>query len=238
MKPLKLYINSINRYKRSKGFGIHSPFAFHFVTRVLRERLPFYAYPEIGLRRNMALNLAEKIARHPKVISLKNAKMLFRITNYFNPAEILQIGTSYGVSTTAILDVSSTSRLYIYPGQASHPSVYEKVTHRYGNRIVQCGTLSNAIDSYNKAAEGSAPFILINSIDDENDFKIVAHALRDMLNRDGVAILRNLTKSDKIAALLKETDEELTHGMTFSNGNLAIIVGQKHLPRQTFSLWY
>ena len=87
---LKRYYTAFNRYKRSKGFGIHSPFAFSFVLQVLRERCPYYAYDDISSRRKLALSLAADVARHPRIISLKNAKMLFRIVCYFNPRVMLQ----------------------------------------------------------------------------------------------------------------------------------------------------
>lgn len=33
---------------RSRGFGVHSPFAFNFITGVLRDRNAYYAYTAIG----------------------------------------------------------------------------------------------------------------------------------------------------------------------------------------------
>ena len=102
---LKLYCNALGRLRHSKGFGIHSPFAFSFVLRVLREKCAYYAYSDIEERRRLAIRLvAEEEGEHPRIISQKNAKMLFRIACYFNPSNMVQIGTSYGVSTTAVLE--------------------------------------------------------------------------------------------------------------------------------------
>ncbi|MCM1255920.1 MAG: hypothetical protein NC221_07365 [Duncaniella sp.] len=64
----------IKRWWRSKGFGIHSPFAFYFILRVLREKLPYYAYSEI-LRLN------------PTKVSHRNLLTLFRIICHFSPAQ-------------------------------------------------------------------------------------------------------------------------------------------------------
>ncbi len=36
------------RYRHSKGFGVHSPFAFRFITEVLGERCPYYDYSLLG----------------------------------------------------------------------------------------------------------------------------------------------------------------------------------------------
>lgn len=50
VRKLYRYFPGFKRVKRSwrsRGFGIHSPFAFRFVTCVLRERGEYYAYREM-----------------------------------------------------------------------------------------------------------------------------------------------------------------------------------------------
>ena len=37
----------INRQRHNRGFGIQSPSTFFFITQVLREKLPYYAYDEL-----------------------------------------------------------------------------------------------------------------------------------------------------------------------------------------------
>lgn len=77
------------RWRRGKGFGIHSPFAYYFVTRVLRERLPYYAYPEI-----------ERIASRDG-IPADELKLLFRVCCHFSPSTVtLPAGTPAGVART------------------------------------------------------------------------------------------------------------------------------------------
>ncbi len=73
MTPLR----RLKRWWRSKGFGIHSPFAFYFVTRVLRERLPYYAYADI-----------DRMCAHSAVRS-RELKLLFRVACYFNPSDVM-----------------------------------------------------------------------------------------------------------------------------------------------------
>lgn len=40
-------LNPVKKAWRSRGFGIHSPFAFRFITAVLRGRGAYYAYPAL-----------------------------------------------------------------------------------------------------------------------------------------------------------------------------------------------
>lgn len=54
--------NWLKRQRSSRGFGIHSPFAYDFVVNVLRERCLYYAYsdirkPEHQLIYRMAMSL-------------------------------------------------------------------------------------------------------------------------------------------------------------------------------------
>ena len=249
-KRLKLYITAVNRYKRSKGFGIHSPFAFAFVLRVLREQLAYYAYSDIGERRRLAGSLARNVeGKRPKLISMKSAKMLFRIACYFQPEVMLQIGTSYGVSTTALLDVSSASRMVIYKGNEAHEAVYDAVTRRYSGRITSCASLEAAIARYNsesgaiadqevRTGMSAAPFVLVNAIDNNTDLNVCADALIGFINAGGTVVFRNLMRSSLMARLFACVDGGISHGMTFTNSRVAVIVGLRHLPRQRFSLWF
>lgn len=75
----------LKRAWRSRGFGIHSPFAFRFVTRVLREDGEYYAYRE--LRR-----IAHSGAR------FADLSLLFRIICCFSPSEV---GVFGGLSVQA-----------------------------------------------------------------------------------------------------------------------------------------
>ena len=238
---LKLYCNALGRLRHSKGFGIHSPFAFSFVLRVLREKCAYYAYSDIEERRRLAIRLvAEEEGEHPRIISQKNAKMLFRIACYFNPSNMVQIGTSYGVSTTAVLDVSSTSKLVIYKGASSHDKIYDAVTEGHARQIIAAGSIDDAFRIYAKLNSDNSgrPFLIVNSLDDEAAMADCVRHGREVLEREGVIVARNLLVSDLVVGFVREVTSELDYGMTFTNGRIVVIVGYKHLPRQRFNLWF
>lgn len=237
MARIKRYYTALRRYNRSKGFGIHSPFAFSFVLRVLRERLPYYAYDDIDYRRHRAMELAAKVARHPRIISFKNAKMLFRITNYFNPMVIMQIGTSYGVSTTAMLDVDSRANLVLYPAGNPHAEIYDNIVREHASRIIHCERIADAVERYYQLRADQRPFVLVNSMT-EADIPAVDALLTDTIEREGVVILRNLSQLQLMRDLWERLNAYMGYGMSFTNGKLAVVVAYRHLPRQNFSLWF
>lgn len=110
------YFTALN----GRGHGIHSPFVYDFVRKVLIDKRNFYAYNQVeALRRKLLQDKTmlevedfgagsavsktnqrsvASIARHAAK-SRKWAQLLFRIVNYYQPKNILELGTSLGVST-------------------------------------------------------------------------------------------------------------------------------------------
>lgn len=103
------------RYRR--GFGVHSPFVFNLITKVIEEKCPYYSFYDIELVRKQLLfreqritypdrqqkgvlkqrTLGEIVAREG--IRPKHGALLFRLTNYFKAKSILQLGPVTGLST-------------------------------------------------------------------------------------------------------------------------------------------
>ena len=118
---LKSYINFI--WNSKNEHGVHSPFVFDLVTKCFYDKTKFPEYTVLKQYRNSLLvnkntidvtdfgagsrvfksNTREisKIAKNAG-ISPKNAELLFRIVNYFQPESILEIGTSLGLATSAL----------------------------------------------------------------------------------------------------------------------------------------
>lgn len=255
MGRLRRYRTAFGRYKRGKGFGIHSPFAFGFVLKVLRERNPYYAYSNLESLRKLVISHTRHHFRHPRIISLKNAKIIFRVANYFNPLNVLQVGTSYGVSTVSVLSVSGKSHIYLCePNLADYP-VTANVLAEYSTRIshftdVEAGIAAYeaamAISRKNSGVAGQdenvdwrkAPFVLVNNIADEREYAEVSAFLSSLLKAEAVVVMRNLARSERVRLLWSKFCAEATFGMSFSNDKLAVFVVNRKLPRQDFSIWF
>mgnify|MGYP003291630726 FL=1 len=74
----------INRKRHNGGYGVQSPSSFFFVTQVLKERLPYYAYPTLD--KVVGGNKARK----------RHFRELFRITNYLQPGNCISAGSATG----------------------------------------------------------------------------------------------------------------------------------------------
>lgn len=86
MKKSSSYIRPFRwllRFRYRRGYGIHSPFAFNFVTGVVYEKGMFYAYPELKTLYNEV---------QPQGIRFKDGKLLFRLANFAQPKTICVVG--------------------------------------------------------------------------------------------------------------------------------------------------
>jgi predicted O-methyltransferase YrrM len=103
--------------------GVHSPFVFNLVTKCFYDKKTYTEYKTLRSYRNSLLhnknciNVTDfgagsrvfksnnrqvaQIAKNAG-ISRKRSELLFRVTNYFQPARILEIGTSLGLATSAL----------------------------------------------------------------------------------------------------------------------------------------
>src|SRR3954471_19072 len=104
-----------------KGHGVHSPFVFSFITQVLNDKRFFYCYETVEIVREQLkkddslltledFGAGSRIHSHTqrKVSAIatsslkpkKFSRLLFRMVNYFQPATILELGTSLGMTTS------------------------------------------------------------------------------------------------------------------------------------------
>lgn len=121
LQQIKSYLNFL--YHSKNEHGVHSPFVFNLVTKCFYDRQNYPEYSILKSYRNTLLqnkNTIEvtdfgagsrvfksntrQIAKIVKTagITPKRAELLFRITKYFQPESILEIGTSLGLATSAL----------------------------------------------------------------------------------------------------------------------------------------
>lgn len=161
------------------GHGVHSPFIYNFVNNILKNEGEHYCFKEIEAIRTSLLNnnssieitdlgagskiyktnkrIVSKIAE-TSVITAKEAKLLFKIINYFQPKNIIELGTSLGISTLYLANINSKSNIYTIEG--------DKAIYNIANSHFLLLEQNN-ITSYNANFDNKLPEILegLNTVD-------------------------------------------------------------------------
>ncbi len=120
-----------------RGHGVHSPFVYQFVKDVIDHQEQFYCFEDIESLRAKLLLTDQEIAvtdlgagsrtnnsNKRKIGSIaksalkpkKQAQLLFRIANYFQPKKSIELGTSFGLSSLYLSQWSQKSQLMTIEG--------------------------------------------------------------------------------------------------------------------------
>ncbi len=131
------YLQYRLRASNGRGHGMHSPFVFDFITRVLNDRSHYPAYNEIEalrhrLKQDRQVILVEdfgagsvyrseqqrsigSIARNAAKPA-KYGQLLHRMVKYYQPSTILELGTSLGITSAYLAMAAPGSRVVTMEG--------------------------------------------------------------------------------------------------------------------------
>lgn len=98
----------LKRFWHRKGYGVHSPFAFNFLTSVVYERGAYYAYRELERRHPVA-------AFHGHRHAVKCRQFLFRLANYVHP-DIIRVIGHVGVAEVDYMSAGCRSAVLLRNG--------------------------------------------------------------------------------------------------------------------------
>lgn len=133
IKYLHYYIAASN----GKGHGIHSPFVYEFIEKVLNDKKQYACNAAIENRRkelladNTVIEVEDFgagssiIKTNKRVVSKiaasslkpkKYAQLLFRMVQHYRPETIVELGTSLGITTSYLESGNTAAKLYTCEG--------------------------------------------------------------------------------------------------------------------------
>ncbi len=140
-------------WRSTNEHGIHSPFVFDLVTKCFYAKTADPEYDELKSYRNALLQNKNSIevtdfGAGSKIfksnfrqisqiattagISEKRAELLYRITRYFQPETILEIGTSLGLATSAICLGNKNANVFSLEGCAQTANIAKESLPKFG----------------------------------------------------------------------------------------------------------
>lgn len=139
-KYLHYYLSASN----GKGHGIHSPFVFDFVKNVLNDKHNYPVYQSIEHFRKKLLTDSTVIEvedfgagssiikTNKRVVSAiatsslkpkKYAQLLYRMVKYYKPKIIVELGTSFGITTAYLASANKASKVFTCEGSKAIASI-------------------------------------------------------------------------------------------------------------------
>jgi len=131
------YLQHWRKASPRKGHRVHSPFVYDLIENIFNNNETYYPFIKIEKKRKRLLQSKKSIevkdygagslklknnkrkirdiARY-SLSSPKEAQMLFRIVNRFQPKTLVEIGTSLGITSSYLAAVNKKSKLYTLEG--------------------------------------------------------------------------------------------------------------------------
>lgn len=153
-KYLQYYLTASN----GKGHGIHSPFVFDLIKNVLRDKKIYDCYAVIETGRQKLLKQSAKIEvedfgagsatikTNKRVVadmagsslkSKKYAQLLYRIVKYYRPKTIVELGTSFGITTAYLAAGNPGGKVHTMEGSPAIAEIARKTFDRVGLKNIE-----------------------------------------------------------------------------------------------------
>ena len=204
----------INRKRHNRGYGVQSPSAFFFVTQVLRERLPYYAYPTLD--RAVGGNRAKR----------KHFRELFRITNHLQPTSCISVGSA-GAACAMAASRPSVPHYAIAPS-AMNAEAKELLTAG-GCHIIESVEQLPAIIGHT----GGIGMLYINATDEAYG---LIKAVLPYTNKNSIIVVEGINRDTKSRTWWQEVTSDPRTIVTYDAQSYGILFFDNEKCKQNYTL--
>ena len=252
----------INHFFSSKhgGHGVHSPFVYSFIKNVLEADGDFYDFKKIENTRNNLLqnnntitindlgagsrknkSNTRKINEIAKT-SLKpanQARLLFRTANYFSPENIIELGTSLGISTLYLSSAVKNANIYTIEGDKKISNLAQKVFNTFKAKNIKLinGNFDKELPKLLK--QGISPdFVYIDGNHTYDATIKYFNMLLPYVNSKSVIIFDDIYWSKSMYNAWKQITGNEKVNISIDLFWFGIIFFEKNTPKQHFKLFF
>jgi predicted O-methyltransferase YrrM len=242
--------------KSSNQHGIHSPFVYDLITKCFYDKTPFSAYHNLKALRNKLIYNQDLVkikhysetskvfqSNHQKISTIvkgegssyKKQKQLYRITNYFKPKNVLELGTSVGLGSAAMAIASNNSIIKTVEVNKNISDIAKKVFKSYQLKNIQIDT-SSFKDFFKKSNYENLDLVYLDGTCDKESTIENFNSLLKHSHNESVFIINNIYWSKEMTEawnIIKNQKEITVSIDTFYWGFLFF---RKEQPKQHFTI--
>lgn len=203
--PFQLGLKYLNYYftaSNGKGHGIHSPFVFDLVIKVLNDKNQYEEYERIeSVRKELLENetvltiedfgagSATGLTKQRSIQQIagsslkkpKYAKLLYRLVKYFQPQQVLELGTSLGITTAYLAAAKKDAQVLTMEGSTAITSVAEKNFQQL--QLNNINIVTGNFDDTLKPALSQLPAVNFAFIDGNHRKEPTLHYFQQLLEK-------------------------------------------------------
>lgn len=244
------------------GEGIHSPYLFQLVRFVLRDENSYYCFVDIERRRELLLacedtldvvdygSAGSKEGTHVQrricdiakthLESARVGQVLFRILNFMGeeqkrPLEILELGTSLGVTTAYLASADSRNRVVTMEGSEAVLKVAQGIwrTLRLENIAWQVGNIDDTLYKY---ARERVDFAYVDANHTYEATMRYTDYLLDRMAEKGIIAIDDIHYSEEMERAWKELKQDPRVTTTMDVYHMGLIFVDPHYLKRHYKI--
>ncbi|MCI7357333.1 MAG: SAM-dependent methyltransferase [Parabacteroides sp.] len=222
--------------RHRKGFGVHSPFAFSFITKVIDERCGYYCYQDIELIRRQLEHKGNKLAR--KDIKRSHGELLFRTVNFFKPKKLLQIGSPAGIASLYLTAYASDVKAIVLEKDTASAETTNWSLQKYHSKVQLCPgdyeqTLPAALQDL-----GKVDFAFFQASQEKEKNRFYLEETMKHIHPDTVFFLEGIRVNQEMRALWKEICNRKDVILTFDLYQIGIVIFQPRFYKKNYVVYF
>ncbi len=249
---IKAYLKFLQ--KSTNQHGVHSPFVFNLVTKCFYDKTKYPQYQTLKNYRKSLLQNKNTIAvtdfgagskvfksnireiskiAHTAGITDKNAALLFRIAQYFQPKNVLEIGTSLGLATSALSLGNPLAKIVTLEGcpETSKIAQSEFEKFQFGNINTTISEFESALTAFHLS---TFDFIYFDGNHQKEATLKYFELLLPTINNDSVWIFDDIHWSPEMEAAWTTIKKNPAVTLTIDTFQWGIVFFRKEQEKQDF----
>lgn len=222
--------------RHRKGFGVHSPFAFSFITKVIDERCGYYCYQDIELIRRQLEHKGNKLAQ--KDIKRSHGELLFRTVNFFKPKKLLQIGSPAGIASLYLTAYASDVKAIVLEKDTASAETTKWSLQKYHSKVQLClgdyeQTLPAALQDL-----GKVDFVFFQASQEKEKNRFFLEETMKHIHPDTVFFLEGIRGNQEMRTLWQEICNRKEVSLTFDLFHIGIVIFQPRFHKKNYMLYF
>jgi predicted O-methyltransferase YrrM len=238
LPAIKLY----RKLRYRKGYGVHSPFVYSFITKVIEEKAPFYAFDEIENLRKEMIAFEHPLSR----LTLRETQhrnygaLLFRMVNFFKCRTVLQIGGSSGIMSLYLaMALPRYCRCYVLErrtGLLERVKAFAEVQALSGLHFMEGDYQENL-----KILSATLPqvdFLFINEPPACSDVEQAFAFYDSFIHTKTILVINNIIKDNKMRTLWQKAKNHSRSRVCLDLYALGIVFFDDKLPKKHYKTYF
>ncbi|MDR1719656.1 MAG: hypothetical protein LBR67_05980 [Dysgonamonadaceae bacterium] len=223
-----------------KGHGVHSPFVYSLITKVIEEKHPYYVFERIESLRKQLQHNGNGFGSMLKAgsQSKRYGELLFRLVLFFRCKQVLQVGASLGMTTCYLAAADSGCRCFVIAQDADSLQLTQQLTAQLNleNVRIVAGDYFSELDRLRGNA-AAFDLIFVNVADPELCNTILELCSNSTM-KDRVIVIDGINRTRPMRECWKQIKKDPKVKISIDLYWLGLVIFREKIEKQHYNVYF